>query len=186
MTTRLVLTFIWKIGSWWRSPVSECGSQALRVQVWMSGWAWVAESPKDFYHAFFLSQVTHSKLELTGVMDWEPSRTANAKNLCLLLLNRIGPVCPLRNPLPRGRENLTRLRRFWSCFPKGGKTPMTIYRGTHHVLLYIFGSNRDLSRDKSQLFSIFKVNYLLKLLSKSEMSLSIRKDSLTLNPKHRR
>lgn len=63
---------------------------------------------------------------------------------------------------------------------------MTIYRGTHHVLLYIFGSNRDLSRDKSQLFSIFKVNYLLKLLSKSEMSLSIRKDSLTLNPKHRR
>lgn len=62
---------------------------------------------------------------------------------------------------------------------------MTIYRGTHRVLLYTFGPNRDLSQGKSQLFSIFKVNYLLKLLSKSEMSLSIRKDSLTLNPKPR-
>lgn len=41
-------------------------------------------------------------------------------------------------------------------------------------------------RSVSVQISIFKVNYLLKFWPESEMSLSIRKDVLTLNAQYRR
>ena len=47
------------------------------------------KSSKDLHHPFFISQVTHSKLELTSFMHQEPSRTANThtKSMYLLLQN---------------------------------------------------------------------------------------------------
>lgn len=49
------------------------------------------KAPKDFLHTFFVSQVTHSKLELTRFMGREPSRTANTEKLVFVTseLNRL-------------------------------------------------------------------------------------------------
>lgn len=87
---------------------------------------------------------------------------------------------PIEKSLFRFQLNLTRLKKFQNCFQREEKHILA-----DTVLISILGAS-EYPPWKEQLFSIFKVNYLLKLLSKSEMSFITRKDLSLLNSKYRR
>ena len=87
---------------------------------------------------------------------------------------------PTEKSLFRFQLNLTRLKKFQNCFQREEKHILA-----DSVLISVLGASEH-PQWKEQLFSIFKVNYLSKLLSKSEMSFITRKDLLLLNFKYRR
>ena len=139
------------------------------------------KSSKDLHHPFFISQVTHSKLELTSFMRQEPSRTANTQKKHVFVTSELKSLSmPIEKSLFRFQLNLTRLKKFQNCFQREEKHTLPDI-----VLISILGAS-EYPQWKEQLFSIFKVNYLLKLLSKSEISFITRKDLLLLNSKYRR
>ena len=87
---------------------------------------------------------------------------------------------PTEKSLFRFQLNLTRLKKLQNCFQREEEHILA-----DCVLISILGAS-EYPQWKEQLFSMFKVNYLLKLLSNSEMSFITRKDLLLLNSKYRR
>ena len=139
------------------------------------------KSSKDLHHPFFISQVTHSKLELTSFMHQEPSRTANTQKNHVFVTSELKSLSmPTEKSLFRFQLNLTRLKKLQNCFQREEEHILA-----DCVLISILGAS-EYPQWKEQLFSMFKVNYLLKLLSNSEMSFITRKDLLLLNSKYRR
>lgn len=95
------------------------------------------KAPKDFLHTFFVSQVTHSKLQLTRFMGREPSRTANTEKL-VFVTSELNRLCtPTEKSLFRCQQNFIRLRKFRAIL-KGSKEKTTM---ANSVLVFILRAN---------------------------------------------
>lgn len=168
-----ILTFIWKIGSWWSDWSTSC--KCPRLNEWMN----LSCKLKDLHHPFFIYQVTHSKLELTSfILKGLQGQLTHTKKACICYFRTKSLSMPTEKSLFRFQLNLTRLKKFQNCFQRG-----KIYTGWQcpHIC---FGCVNILS-GKNNYSPFSRLIIYQSFCPKSEMSFITRKDLLLLNSKYR-